>query len=827
LKKLKPRHKRRIFWFVLSAFAAVALGLVIIPPFINLNNMKPMLESTIIGQTGMDAKIEGNINFSLLGRATIIAHDIKLPNGTIDTFGFEIPVSKLFNLQSANLSGSFFVSGANLSLDSLSSPNFKNRVEIKNSVFHFMNKDFKIINGILYNGLLNGTVRADGHKYDFYSNGDEFDIKNKTDELEISGRLYSDGSASGTLSVNTDNPNILFNFSEPKIHKSVKLTTKFEWNGKSGFRFYDINGGDFTGEIKVSDDGHREITLYSDNINFDISFLLKQTSVFFDTKFDLDLRGNLKLGNRMFKHIQVQAMGTKSKLEINKIIADDIVINGGEINVNGAQDLGINMKLHGTNTFCKFSGDWENWNCSEFKHGDYYGNISVHPEKFEMFIKSDKNMPEKKVILKELGQLGKTGLIKFEFADAGGTIELNDSVITPHYEFVKNKTLLWMGIDLKFLPEYLIKEPGDFTWTSNDLFFEPNDGKIKLTIGPDYFSINGNDIKDWFPKSDLRFLNDNMAYTVSGNYHNSNISDLKIKVAGHIFTGSVIDNNITLKTDLLNLDTFTSQKFVDNFEENQYLTGDPLTAPFGLGVNISLSAGMIIYNGNQFTNFVYALKSGHEQTFSITDSMRGNLLANITKDQNNYNITLQLNRFDVPGKLLSAIMPLNIEDTVITAQAELSTNGKISYDIWNNLTGDLDLSFDGGILNGMGIDNFYANAQNITSMNAENAIANAIESGKSKVKKIRLIGTYNHGDFISTKPFVISMYRADAAGKMEINSGKMMVDMNLVLRGTSPSPDQINIKISPDGKRNYSLSQIMTNFDPDFLRDFADTHEKF
>lgn len=824
---LKPRHKRRIFWVILSAFAACLLALVIVPTFINLNSMKPMLENTIIQQTGFNAKITGNINFSLLGRTTIVAHDVILSNGKIDSFQFAIPLSKIFNPESAELSGKVFIYGANLHIDKLVAPKFNNKIEIRNSIINFMGKDYEIVTGTLYNGLLHGIVRTDQHKYDFDSNGDEFHISNKNNDLNISGHLFSDGTAVGTMSIDTNDANKFFDFKEPKIHKNVKLQTDFDWNGKSGLKFSNIRGGDFTGEIQIFDDGHREITLFSDNINFDMSFLLGKTSVFFNTKFNLDLKGNLKLGNRIFKHVKIDAVGEESRIKINQIIADDITIDGGEINANGAQNLGMNLKVRGMDTYCLFSGNWENWGCSEFKHGEFYGKVNIKPNSFEMFVKSDKNMPKKSVLLKKLGQLGKTGFIKFEFADAGGTIDLNNSMIIPHYEFVKNKSLSWLGVNLYFLPKSVSTEIGDFTWTKNDIFFEPHSGKMKMIIGEDYFSIGGNDIKDWFPDTDLKFLNNNMTYTISGNYKGKNISNLEIKVSGHTFKGTVIGKNITLKTDLLNLDTFTNQTFIDNFEENQFLTDEPLMMPFDIGVNISLSADMIIFNGNQFTNFVYSLKAGEEQNFSITDNMHGNLLANIVKDKNKYEIVLQLNKFDISDRLLSSGMPLNLESTTITAQAELSTNGKIAYDIWNNMSGDVDMSFDGGTLTGLGVDKFYANSENITSLNAEEAISSTINDGKTRVKKIRVIGKYDRGNFISTKPFVLSMYRADAAGKMQITDGKMSVDMNLVLRGTSPSPEQINIQILPDGKRVYSLSEIMKNFDPDFLRDFSKTHNKF
>lgn len=55
----------------------------------------------------------------------------------------------------------------------------------------------------------------------------------------------------------------------------------------------------------------------------------------------------------------------------------------------------------------------------------------------------------------------------------------------------------------------------------------------------------------------------------------------------------------------------------------------------------------------------------------------------------------------------------------------------------------------------------------------------------------------------------------------------MRAQLQLTLRGTSPVPQPIELIIAPDGTRAYSLSEIMTNFDPTYMRDFVRTHDKF
>ena len=71
---LKPRYKRRILWTAVFITTAGALALVIVPPMITINNMRPKIAQAIYQQTGITAQIDGNIHFSLLGRVTIVAH---------------------------------------------------------------------------------------------------------------------------------------------------------------------------------------------------------------------------------------------------------------------------------------------------------------------------------------------------------------------------------------------------------------------------------------------------------------------------------------------------------------------------------------------------------------------------------------------------------------------------------------------------------------------------------------------------------------------------------------------------------------------------------
>ncbi|MDE5615675.1 MAG: hypothetical protein K2I81_02480, partial [Alphaproteobacteria bacterium] len=355
--------------------------------------------------------------------------------------------------------------------------------------------------------------------------------------------------------------------------------------------------------------------------------------------------------------------------------------------------------------------------------------------------------------------------------------------------------------------------------------FRPHSGRWELTTQGDAFVISGKSLHDWFPKMDLRAIA-NDEYFVSGLKHGDTISNLTIRILGHEFTGSATGKTITLKTDTLNLDALTDQDFIDNYDEMEFLTDAPIMLPFGLDVNISLQADRLIYNGDEYSNFVYSLKEA-TQTFSISDRNLGNLLAIISKDKKEYDISVQASNFKISGALLSENMPLNISDTRITGEAAIHTSGQIAHDISHNMKGTIDAVFSGGYITGFGVDDFYASAADITSLNAEYAIAIALDGGRSALKDLSLKGEFAGRDFQTTAPLTISMRHATATGVLEISDGGMRANLDVTLRGTSPAPSQISLQILPSGAHRYSLSEIMKNFDASFLREFIATHNKF
>lgn len=822
---LKPRHKRRIFWSIISLIGVIGLSIIIVPPMITLNKFRPFLENSILEQTSVPAKLDGDIHFSLIGGATIVVHDVKIPTAHIGSLLLSIPFHDFFNIKKAKLDRTVVIYDADITIDKLEPAVFNHNIEIYNSNITFRGKKFHIIRADFTDGEFHGTIRSQSHKYDVEFINDKFHIKNKNNKLNIIGTILDNGAIRGHLSLTTNDINGWFNFNQPKITNTISLTMDFEWDGGEGYNFTNIESQNFSGNIQIFPNGDKDIQLVSENMNFDFSFLLNPNRILHKTKFNLDFYGDMKLANHKFNHIKIQATGTHDKLQIKEIIADDIVVTGGSITKNGAENIKISMPLDGIHATCVFSGTPKNWNCNKFEYDNMFGQISVHNDTFDVYVKSDQPIPSNEYINNLISKLGKTGKITFMFSNLGGTYEITKQGVNISYTFAKDKTLDWLNLDMKFLPNFMKNTRGDFELTDGMYTFTPYNNDWKLSLYDNYFHLTGKSIKEWVPNLDLRFAND-FGYTISGFYDNGKISNLNIKTANQEFTGSVSDNTITLHTQLLDIDKFISTQFLQTYSQQEFLTNAPIMTLFEIPVNISLSADYAIHNGIKYSNFVYVLKP-NSQVFSITDNDRGNMLATITKDKINYDIFIQLNRFVINNSLLSKNMPLNIRDSVITAEIHMNTSGQIAHDISYNLAGTMDMTFDGGYLQGMNFDEFYASANNITTLNAEYAFERALTSGETQIKKMRIQGEYSSGNFITTKPITLSMRHTDALGGLAITNGQMTAEFDITMRGTAPTPATIQLSVLPNGKRQYSLSEIMRTIDPGFMRAFVKTHTQF
>ncbi len=824
--KTKSQHKRRTIWWIIPIIGVFLLSVIIVPPMINLNSLKPNLENVIYNQTGITAKIHGNVNFSLLGQATIIAHNISVPNGVIQSFEFAIPWHNIFNMKKASISGDIVINGASLFIEKIVPFDINETIVLNNSKFEFLNKTYDVVSATLSKNYVNALVRTDQHKYEIKSVNNNFVIQNKNNDLNISGELLPNGTAIATIDITAQNINRWFEFEKPKITGRFPISANVFWDGGYGFKFSHISANGVTGEAILQPDGYKIISLKTNTADYDMSFILKDIDLLKNSTLNLNLHGKIKFLDKTFSRLTVNIVGSNDKIQIIKINADDLNISGGYIDKNGAHNVYVSLPENNIPTTCIFNGTPTNWSCTEFSYNnDIFGNITVKDDNFDINVNSKRPLSNIQDIINSVKFIGTHGTIKFDFPNMSGIIHMDGKRIDVKYNFVKNHTLKWADINLPFIPEKMLNETGNFVWDKNSMIFIPDSKKWNLTTTKDYFYISGDNFKKWFSNLDLQSIKD-LPYTISGNYKRGNISNLDMNIAGHKFIGSVSNKTITLKTDILNLDSFISTDFTDNFEELSFFTPLPITIPFDIDANVSLSAKALIYKGQKYDNFVYSLKQ-NKQTFSISDSNRGNMLATISKNKNNYDIQIQLNKFLWDTTLLKPDMPLNVSNTMITAEINLKTSGKIANDVINNIHGKFDASLTGGYIYGLGLSKFYSSAQNINILNAEYALSSAIEDGITQIKKMHIIGEYNQGNINTTSPFTLTMKHSEATGTIDIKNNQMFATLNLLLRGTSPSPTPIEITVLPNGHREYSLSEIMMNFDTEYMRSFIKLHDKF
>ena len=157
----------------------------------------------------------------------------------------------------------------------------------------------------------------------------------------------------------------------------------------------------------------------------------------------------------------------------------------------------------------------------------------------------------------------------------------------------------------------------------------------------------------------------------------------------------------------------------------------------------------------------------------------------------------------------------------------MKTSGQIAHDIYYNMSGTLDLTFNDGYIIGLGTDEFYASAQNLTIFNSERTLSRAMTGGETKIKEMHLVGTYSDGNFISTEAITLSARHTNIIGGIAITNGMMTAELDIIMRGTSTDPATIQLGILPNGGRQYSLSDIIKNMDINFMRAFLETHDRF
>ena len=822
----KQKHLNKILVFLLSVIAIFWLGLIIIPTQITINKLKPKIEEAILTQTGINAKIHGNVNFSLMGHTAIVAHNISVPNGVISSIEFGIPFFDIFDIKNANISGDIHVKGASLYIEKIVPFKINNKIIVDNSSIKFLNKEYKIVHADMSKDKTEAFVRTDQHKYEIKTNGNNFVIKNKNNDLNLTGELFNDGTAKGHIDIIAQNINRWFEFEIPRITGQFPIQADVYWDGEYGIKFDNISANGVTGSVEFQNDGYKIIKLKSNNADFDMSFFFENPEVLQTAVFDIDFYGNLKFLDKKFNHLKIMTHGSDNEIKVDTIIADNIKITGGTIDKDGAHDVFIAGPLSGLHTTCLFNGTPKDWYCKEYSHGNNITSVfSVKNDVIDADVYSTAIYADMKPFVVTIRKLASSGEVRFYYPDMVGTLHLGKDSYTVDYTRLDNRSLNQAKVSLKFLPDFMKDEPGDFVRVSGVMIFTPKSKQWQLSKSTDFFILRGENFKRLTRKVDLQAFND-LPYVLSGVYKNGNISDFTVEIAGHKLTGMMSGKSITLKTDVLNMDLFANKSFIQKFEELSFFTNHPILLPFETNMNVALSANKVILNSVEYKNFVYSLHN-NTQTFSISDSNRGNLLASISKDNVKYSINIQLNKFLFDEKLLPKTMPLNISNTSVTAEIKLKTFGKIAHDIIDNLNGTFDASFEGGRLYGLGLAEFYASAPTLNTINAEGALFKALTAGITPIKKMHIVGTYANGDIKTTQPLSLAMPHTDAGGMFEIKNNEMMAQLKLVLRGTSPSPEAIDLIIYPNDTRDFSLSEIMLHFDPEYMREFIRTHNQF
>ncbi|MBR3148474.1 MAG: hypothetical protein IKF41_04015 [Alphaproteobacteria bacterium] len=822
----EPKYKNKILLFLLALVGLLSLAVIVVPPQITLNSLKPTIENTIFSKTGIKAKIHGDVNFSLMGKASIVAHNVSIPNGTVSSIEFHFPLIEIFNIKRANISGDIQVNGANIYIEKLIPFVSKNDVLVNDSKITFLNKEYYIINGNFSKENIDVLVRTDQHKYEIKSTNNKFVIKNKNNDLILTGELLKDGGARGHISIIAQDVNRWFNFHTPRIVGRFPINANFTWDGGYGVSFTDISANGIYGSIEFKDDGYRIVKLKSNNINYDMSFFMQDPMILQNASFDLDFYGDMTFMKQRINYLKLDTVCVDNKIIINNITADNIHIFGGYVDKDGAHDVNVAGPLSGLHTTCLFNGTPKSWSCKEFSHGNNITSVfSVTNDVINADVYSTEIYEDMKPFVVTIRKLASSGEVRFYYPDMAGTLHLRKNDYTVDYTHLDNKSLNQAKINPKFLPEFMKDESGDFVWISGTMIFTPNSKQWQLSKSSDFFILRGENFKQLTRKLDLQSFN-NLPYVLSGNYKNGNISDFTVEIAGHKLTGMLFGKSITLKTDVLNITPFINQSFLEKFEELSFFTNHPILLPFESNINVALSANRIIYKDAEYNNFVYSLRD-NIQTFSISDSNRGNLLATINKDNTKYNTNIQLNKFMFNEKILPENMPLNISDTAITAEIKLKTYGKIAHDIISNLSGTFDVSFDGGKLYGLGLAEFYASAPKLTILSGEYALYKALTGGITPVKKMHIVGTYKNGDIKTDEPFTLSMPHTDATGILQIENNEMIAKLKLILRGASTDPEPIDLIIYPNDSRDFSLSEIMLHFDPEYMREFVKIHNQF
>ncbi|MBR5904384.1 MAG: hypothetical protein IKZ49_02510, partial [Alphaproteobacteria bacterium] len=267
---IKTKFYHILLWIFAGIIGLFALSVIVIPPMIDLNSLKPKIENIIFNETGMPAEIHGNIHFSLMGNPTIVVHNVSIPNGVISSCEFRIPWADIFDINNANINSEIIINGASFLTDKIVPYKNKANLIMNDSKLKFLNKEYSILHAKFSDNSVSAIVRTDQHKYEINLKGNEFSIKNKNNQLDLSGILFDNVTAKGQITITAQNINRWFEFEKPKIEGTFPISAKINWDGKYGITFRDISANGINGNITINDNGRKFITLESQSADIDM-----------------------------------------------------------------------------------------------------------------------------------------------------------------------------------------------------------------------------------------------------------------------------------------------------------------------------------------------------------------------------------------------------------------------------------------------------------------------------------------------------------------------------------------------------------------------------
>ncbi|MDR2269114.1 MAG: AsmA family protein [Rickettsiales bacterium] len=852
---MRPSQKYKVFWSSAIVLSALAMAYLIVPPLLPLNRFRADFEAMLSNAAGMPVEINGNLRLSLLGRPMLAANSVQIGDSEIESVRFRISWDSILNLRNAKITSGIKIHGLRKDAKILSIPNFGHKIILYDSIVNYAGKDYEIISGTLGAGRFSARIRAGRHKYNMDVENGEFVITNPNEGLKISGKIASDEagviSANGTLSIETNKLNEWFDFPHPAVKGKARLSMNFNWDGKGFFDFSKIRGtcgaATFGGRIKLWHENgaqtKKSVRMKIDNADLDLSFLADKPEFLYNSEFEIVADGNIKTPIPQIKNINnlsIKMDSNFSEINIGTLKAGNKNLSFsaiGRIIRNEANNLDISFYQNQPeqSVRCTLSSNNGNWRCGRWsiagKNMTAFGTLDVSPDNFQMTFNSDNTEVDGDsidVLKKYIGN--RDGFVEFQIGGTTGSAKFQNG--RRHVKYVRENAILeTLPINLP-VSESMKRSTGavDAEINGDEMSFVFRNPDWSLVVNSaGNFAINHKSARKLLSMltetAELPFVKSNIPVEISGKYRDQMISDLEIKVGEMEFSGIKGGRGISLKTSVLDLDQVLDDKWFAEFIDNQYLSGDPLLAPFGFGANAAITADGVKLNGATYGGFIYSLDSGG-QKMSISDSENGHLLLSVSKNKSKYKYLIQMNKFFVPGLLFGNDSPVNIENTTITAEAELDSHGLTAYDIRRNMTGIIDVSFDGGILVGLGTDVFYNNVNNYGRLDTENALRVALDGGGTAIKEMQITGEYSGGDFRTTRPFYLAARHTDITGNLTIKNDSAAIRANITLRGTSPIPKPIALSIIGT-KREYSLSEILPDIDLDYLREFVRTHKKF